>query len=252
MATGAQPQLFRDDGGGNWGCQVAQGRSTRHFPELRDIVKAPSESPLDSRLLQVWADLREFSRIANEVTTTKTTTTKASATRMPISTFSKVGSSVPYRLVHLEFPPASLEELLRLSMLAYAKTLVMRLNGFLTRLDFLANMAKPALQAQLAARLAVRNQTPDDVNQDDQNADQFLLWALFITTVSLCEDNIGDNNNDDDMQKWFRACLIQILTVLPLRTWAEVKAALKRFLWVDLLHDRPARVVFERVQRQLV
>lgn len=242
MATGARPRLFQDNGGG-WGCQVAQGRSARHFPELRGIT-VPPHPPLDPRLLHVWADLREFSRIANEVTTNTTTTT--TATRMPINIFSKVGSSVPYRLVHFQFQPTSPEEVLRLSMLAYAKTLVMRLKGFLTRLDFLANKVKPALQAQLAARLAVRTR---DGNEDEQNADRFVLWALFIVAVSLCEDNIDDDN--DDMQKWFRACLVQILATLPLRTWTDVKATLKKFLWVDLLHDCPARVVFERVQREL-
>ena len=42
-------------------------------------------------------------------------------------------------------------------MLAYAKTLVMRLKGFLSRMDSLASKVKLALQAQLEARkLAVR------------------------------------------------------------------------------------------------
>ena len=45
-------------------------------------------------------------------------------------------------------------------------------------------------------------------------------------TVPLCEDSI--DNDNDDMQTWCRACLVQMLTLLPgLRTWSEVKTALK-------------------------
>jgi hypothetical protein len=261
MATGARPRLFQDNYGEEglgWGCQAAQGRSARHFPELKGIMTTPSGASLDPRLLYVWADLREFSRIANEVTTPPTTTTTRNAitTRIPIGLFSKVGSSIPYRLVQLEFPPASLEEVLRLSMLAYAKTLVMRLKGFLTRLDSLANKVKPAIEAQLLARrLAVRDHREDGNEQEEQNADRILLWALFTVAVSLCEDSIGHNDDDDaddETQNWCRSCLIQILTILPFRTWTEVKATMKQFLWVDLLHDRPARVIFERVRRELV
>jgi len=268
MATGARPRLFRDnygEEGGRWGCEVAQGRSARHFPELKVITTTPSGTPLDPRLLHVWADLREFSRIANGVTTPTTTTTtktKTTATRMPINVFSKVGSSIPYRLVQLEFPPASLEEVLRLSMLAYAKTLVMRLKGFMTRLGFLANKVKPAIQAQLLLAqqgLAGRDSHDDGRNgqEEGQNTGRFLrflLWAVFIVTVSLCEDNIGHDNDDDDddTQNWCKKCLIQILTMLSFRTWAEVKATLSQFLWVDVLHDHPARAIFERAQREML
>ena len=261
MATGARPRLFQEnygEEGRGWGCEAAEGRSARHFPELNGIMTTPSGTLLDPRLLYVWADLREFSRIANQVNTPATTVARnTNATRVPIGLFSKVGSSIPYRLVQLEFPPASLEEVLRLSMLAYAKTLVMRLKGFLTRLDSLANKLRPALEAQLLARrlAAGGDHRDDDGNEqeEEKNADRILLWALFTVTVSLCEDNIGrDNDDDDETQNWCRSCLMQILKILNLRTWTEIKATLKQFLWVDLLHDRPARVVFERVQRELV
>ncbi|KAK4153794.1 hypothetical protein C8A00DRAFT_43359 [Chaetomidium leptoderma] len=84
----------------------------------------------DPRLLNVWADIREFSKLANKSTTVHGTT-------MPREVVSRLATSVPHRLLRLRpegaqafrHRKACLHELLRLCMLAYAKMLLIKLQG---------------------------------------------------------------------------------------------------------------------------
>ncbi|EAQ91790.1 predicted protein [Chaetomium globosum CBS 148.51] len=126
----------------SWSPQIAlgPGRSARQFPEL-DAAVPPHMRP-DPRLLNVWADLREFSRLVNEAA--------AGRTKIPIEVMFRLRTSVPHRLLRLRLEgglgchPGSgvpgegggevprdavfVHELLRLSMMAFAKMLLIKLH----------------------------------------------------------------------------------------------------------------------------
>ncbi|KAH6649230.1 hypothetical protein F5144DRAFT_500195 [Chaetomium tenue] len=118
-----------------------RARLARQFPEL-DAAIPPHMRP-DPRLLNVWADLREFSRLVNEAA--------ACRTKIPIEVVFRLRTSVPHRLLRLrlegglgchlgrgvvgegggEVPRDAVfvHELLRLSMMAFAKMLLIKLHG---------------------------------------------------------------------------------------------------------------------------
>jgi hypothetical protein len=134
--------------------------------------------------------------------------------------FYRLSTSVLYRLLQLQYDQRSPSELLRLGMLAYTKTLIIRLPGLGKRMTFIAGQ----LEAELEPVPSMAEGSP------------FLFWALNISALSIFEDTIRD---------WFRQHFVSTAAALHLHTWSEAKAVLKRFLWVDMLHDQPASLIFQ-------
>ncbi|KAK7433157.1 hypothetical protein QQZ08_000088 [Neonectria magnoliae] len=208
IATGCDLRFVQDDV--SWGPQIARGISVTRLTELSMIQPRP-----DPRLLNIWVDLRVFSNSANEATRT--------GVKMSEAFFSRLNTSVPPRLIGLRFDPTSLSELLRLCMLAFMKSLLVNINGLGPKLTFIANGLKDAILAQ---------QFPPAPEQA-----KFLLWALFVSSISIFENY---------EQEWLRAAMVQTASVLSLRTWAETRMVLKSFLWIDMVYNRPGKLLFEQ------
>jgi len=193
----------------SWSPEIADGPSARFYRELDALQPRP-----DPRLLNVWADLREFSRAANEVV--------KQGTSIQPSLFFLI-TSVLHRLLRLEFDQNSLSEVLRLGMLAYSKTIMIRLQGLGKKMTFLAGQLKAAL---------------DPLPTISPEGYPFVLWVLVISALSIFEDFEPE---------WIRRGLVETTMALGLRTWPEMKAVLKRFLWVDALHDELAKTLFDEL-----
>lgn len=172
----------------------------------------------DLKLLNIWADLREFARAANLATQT--------GRRMSPTFFSQFTGSVPHRLISLRFDPLSCPELLRLCMLAFTKGVLVQVEGLGKFLTYLASGLKDTLVAH--------RQLPGD------EFAKFLLWALFITTLSVYEQF---------NRHWLHEMLMEVVQLLHLRTWTETRAVLKSFLWIDIVFDKPAERLFDELLR---
>ncbi|KAH7161360.1 hypothetical protein EDB81DRAFT_784556 [Dactylonectria macrodidyma] len=194
----------------SWSPQVAQGVLATKLPELSMIDPRP-----DPRLLHIWADLRVFSRAANEASVT--------GVKMSGAFFSRLNTSVPSRLIALRFDPASVPELLRLCMLAYMKSLLIQIDGLGPRMTHLVDGLTTALQAQ---------QIPPAPEQA-----RLLLWTLFIAKLSIFEDSDQD---------WLQEAMVQTVVSLDLRTWQQTRVVLKSFLWVDLVYNQPGKRLFDQ------
>ena len=214
MATGASLQFF-DDVSISWETQLAHGVEIVGLTELIDLFPRP-----DPRLLNIWADLRFFCREANEATKT--------GVKMSAAFFNRMTSTVPRRLFALggEYEETSLSELLRLSMLAFTKSVLVQIKGLGERLTMLANGLRNALQAQ-AAQATARPRDLEKVH----------LWILFISALSIFE-NLQDN-------EWLRDALLQSLSALGLQAWPEIRSILKGLLWIDMLYNKPGKQLFE-------
>ena len=208
MRTGSELRFIRETVA--WGPRIARGKRLDSFPELRIF-----NPRLDPRLFNIWADLKEFSNTANEALATKV--------KIPAALFSPLCTSVPQRLSSLRFDPTSLHELLRLSMLAYIKNILIQLEGIGKKMTVLANGLKVAPLAQ---------QFPPALG----NA-ELLLWALVIACSSIFEDFDQD---------WLRKALVKTCSSLGLQTWTETRVIMKRFLWIDMVHDQRGEQVIER------
>ncbi|KAK0619620.1 hypothetical protein B0T14DRAFT_566449 [Immersiella caudata] len=208
MGTGSKPRFGLGDI--SWSPQFARGPSGRRFCELEALQPRP-----DPRLLNIWADLREFSKAANDVEQKKIP--------MKHGLFYQLSTSTLYRLLRLRFDPKSLSELLRLSLLAYTKTLMIRLPGLGKKMTYLAGQLEIAFLPLPAT---------------GHGGSPLLLWALVISTISVFEDC---------EQEWLQRGISGLMAELELHTWLEVKTVLKRFLWVDGLHDQQGKAIFEKL-----
>ncbi|KAH7151901.1 hypothetical protein B0J13DRAFT_251043 [Dactylonectria estremocensis] len=194
----------------SWNPQIAQGVSVTKLSELSMI-----DPRLDPRLLHIWADILVFSKAANEATKT--------GVKMSEAFFSRLNTSVPSRLIALRFCPTSVSELLRLCMLAFMKSLLLQIDGLGPRMTHLVDSLKTALQAQ---------QMPPAPEQA-----RLLLWALFISKLSVFEDTDQD---------WLNEAMVQTALSLDLRTWPQTRVVLKSFLWVDLVYNQSGKRLFDQ------
>lgn len=207
MAAGSKTRFFGDNF--SWGPQFAQGKAVRVYPELGELG-----ATFDPRLLNIWVDLREFSKTVGHAV--------ENHIKMPAGSFSMLNSSIPYRLLHLQFHPGSLSELLRLSMLAYVKSILIKIPGIGKKMSFLAKGLEGILLAQ-------------EYPPRPQSAG-LLLWALFVATVSIFE---GFDRT------WVPAALLQTISSLGLQTWTETRKVLKSFLWIEIVFDQAGETIFE-------
>lgn len=223
-----QPLRFARDEDICWSPQIAGGRSAAHFPELSAAI-ALHQRP-DPRLLNVWADLREFSRLVNEAT--------ARGTKVPMEIVTRVATSVPHRLLRLKSADAddgnaSLHEMLRVCLLAYAKMLLIKLSGIGKNMTVLAEALKGVLSAW-HCNLQLVAASEDGVG-DTSGAWKLLLWGVFVASVSVFEDYT---------EPWLNRVLVQCLDTLGLRNWTETRDALKELLWIEVVFDKAGERLF--------
>lgn len=208
LATGGKTRFFRDDGATS--PNIAPSNVATGFPELCMISPSP-----DPRLLTIWADIREFSSAANKATET--------GVKMTTSFFIKFVTSAPGRLVNLSLEPGSIDELMRLCMMAYLKSVLIQIEGIGMKMTVLAEDLKAALLAQQ------RVHAP--------KLDELLLWTLFVSAVSVFETSDKD---------WLSAMMMRTVSSLGLQTWGETRAVLKSFLWINMIFDTAGKRFFDR------
>jgi hypothetical protein len=214
MGLGQGLRFFRDTDI-SWSPQIAQGRSATRFPELTSAF--PLQQRPDPRLLNVWADLREFSKLVNDAA--------AAGTKVSAEIAAQLATSVPHRLLRLQIGPDQahvlLYELFRWCMLAYTKMLLIKLPGIGRKMTRLAD----GLRAVLTSAKA------------DPSLSRLRLWGAFVAGVSIF---------DGSDKEWLVDILVQSLSELGLQTWSETKEVLKGFLWIDLVFDGVAERMFHQ------
>ena len=232
-----QPLRFSRDEDISWSPQIATGRPAARFTELSAALALHSRP--DPRLLNVWADLREFSARVND--------TVARGAKVPMDIASRLATSVPHRLLRLRVDEGLvgegaacgglLHELLRLCMLAYAKTLLIKLPGIGRKMVVLVEGLRGSLTAwhcDLRLRAVGGGVSGEDVLE---GARRLLLCAVFVASVAIFEES------DED---WLHDILVQTVMELGLRAWGEARAVLKEFLWIDIVFDRPGERLFRQ------
>lgn len=169
----------------------------------------------EPRLLNTWADVRQFSLAANQATSTDI--------KLPPSLMKQLATSVPWRLTNLEYDlhTESQQELLRLCMLAFVKSMLVSMKGLGRGMKYLVNRMQTALLAQRDA--------------DDESMNKFLFWACFVAQVAIFEDMD---------QLWLLGMLIETSTALDLSTWEQARAVLKTYPWIDVIYDAPSETIF--------
>ncbi|KAL2135127.1 hypothetical protein VTI74DRAFT_9720 [Chaetomium olivicolor] len=178
MALGSDLR-FSQDSDISWSPQIAIDRSASRFPELKLVLRLHQRP--DPRLLNVWADLREFSRLVNDATTR--------GMKVPGELVSQL-ALVPHRLIHLgpegrdPGGNGSLHELLRLCMLAFVKVLLIKIRGVGRQMTFLAQGLRMVFSAWFHCLDLQHDRTHDELPVELVSSQKLLLWGLFVVSVS--------------------------------------------------------------------
>lgn len=169
---------------------------------------------IDLRLRRVWNDVSEFVRAANIATQCKRS--------IDNELYQETMVSIHYRLANLCFDMDSINEPIRLALLAFTSTLFLQWRGIKIRYEYLAqrlNMAMTSLRHNnrgVPVRLA--------------------LWIYIIAAISVL---------DEREKVYLQPALIEVIRELEFGSWDEVRLMLKSILWVDVLHDPLAKEMVE-------
>lgn len=169
---------------------------------------------IDLRLRRVWNDVSEFVRAANIATQCKRS--------IDNELYQETMVSIHYRLANLCFDMDSINEPIRLALLAFASTLFLQWRGIKIRYEYLAqrlNMAMISLRHKnrgVPVRLA--------------------LWIYIIAAISVL---------DERDKVYLQPALVEVVRELKFGSWDEVRLMLKSILWVDVLHDPLAKEMVE-------
>ncbi|KAH7312741.1 hypothetical protein B0I35DRAFT_411419 [Stachybotrys elegans] len=163
---------------------------------------------LDTKLRTVFQDLHSFSSLANHLI-------KQGAKVKP-QVFQEMMLSVQYRLLLLAYTPGGLHEALRVALLTYQVTLFMP-NSIKLPFAVLRGQLHGAIQSLDSSSSMLRN---------------LKLWMLFNGGMGVL----------DRRDPWYRTSTAQLIKG---SSWADVEERLKAIMWVDAVHQGPAKCIFD-------
>ncbi|RSL69076.1 hypothetical protein CEP53_002332 [Fusarium sp. AF-6] len=169
---------------------------------------------LDPRLRLVWDDLKAYSQSANMAA--------HCGLDMDTALYQELMVSIHYRLIRLMFEPATIDETIRLALLAFASSVFLQGGGVWIRHEH--------LYRQLSKSFALTK------DRKDVLPPQVFLW-LYVFCVAF--------DGQEPSHNWLRSGLSELLQVQELKSWTEVRVLLKSVIWVDKLHDAIARELVE-------
>lgn len=161
-------------------------------------------------LARAWETTQTFCALLNYASD--------SERKIPQETYLNSMASVMYRLVHLSFPPGSLDELLRLGLLGFCS------HTFL-QWSFVKVPHRHLSAAFRSCLLSLEDPVPP----------QTLLWILFIGPIAILAD---------DDSGWLVERLAVTSHACGITSWSSFRTTLKRHLWVDFLHDHLGMGIF--------
>ena len=207
MLTDTKPMFFSHDI--SWDPFIAKGQNN-----LQDLL--PNHfAGLDKKLSNIWADLREFTKSANLAFQT--------GKKMDCVLFQEILISIQYRLLYISNNSSHLDTIIHVGMLAFATNVFLQMQGFAMRFE------------KLSARL--QHVTIGLQSFRDGSVLEFTLWLLHFARVT----NVSVKNRDP----WLEFEMSKALEALNLTSWESTRDTLKKYLWIDVLHDKGGKKAFE-------
>jgi len=139
--------------------------------------------------------------------------------------------SIHYRLLSLHYDMGSVDETIRLAMLAFASTIFLQWRGVKTPYKYLAENLKRSLillgHENLVGSLS------------------FTLWLYLISAISVF---------DDHDQSFYQPILLKLIQdwmgEVEKNPWeTEMVTTYKSVLWLDAVHDLPAKQIVDATLR---
>ena len=160
----------------------------------------------------IWRVMRKFSSTINQAASTKTKITK--------DMLLDAMASVMYRLLHAKFRPGSLDEAVRVGLLAFGSSVFLqwkqtKLPDVLFPLEYKACM----LQSQLL-----------------DASPQLWLWLLMMGAMAA----MGKADH-----RWVYPLMRVNIEACGIESWTEAREMMKSLLWIGLVQDHVGQEIFE-------
>jgi hypothetical protein len=151
-----------------------------------------------------------------------------SGLKIPQQLFLDVMASTLYRLVGMKFPIDSLHEAVRLGLSAFCSHVFIQWsNARLPHCHF------PSVYRQCVTEHLV-------LSRPDMASFFLLPWLLMVGAMAVFPEG------DAWLQPWLRRATGTSDPVAVI-SWVEVRATMKRLLWVDFVHDRCGGAIYRSV-----
>ncbi|GKZ23686.1 hypothetical protein AbraIFM66951_004562 [Aspergillus brasiliensis] len=194
-----------------------------------DQINNPSlpQFHLDPALLAAFHVLQNFCSLIN------TSIAETPQRRLYPDIIPSTLSSVMYPLLQMPFPMHSNNEAFRLGLLTFCHHAFLQWQDKTLPFVFFPASYQPCLLS-----LMEQCQHHQDVDDDDDSS-ALILWLLVVGILAL-----PPLPSFRDTDFWLKGCLREWLVRLEIRTWEEMREIMKRFLWMDLMHDLAGEGVF--------
>ncbi|RDW57465.1 hypothetical protein BP6252_13803 [Coleophoma cylindrospora] len=221
LLLGHRPRLLQE--GISWDCFIAdRGRVRCSHPPHDANLHAFAETAIDVKLHNALQDLHAFSCISNLA---YQTTRKLSP-----EVYNEMMISILYRLTNLSFGRNHLAEAIRIGLLAFSSTI------FIER-HFMGQPSQHLLNLYTDALFKLRNSTNVDLPIP------MVLWlTMFSHLVVHTELSAAD---------WRSVWLDEAVLRGKINTWPQACEILRSVAWVDFVHSRSGKPIFEVAMSRL-
>ena len=175
---------------------------------------------LDPGLKAAWLAMRSFSSLVNLGTQTQ----RRISAKIILDTM----TSVMYRLLDMEYPTGSIEEAVRLGLLAFSYHVFLQWRDIKLPNDHLTDALKNSIHLLRQTGLAYH---------------QFMLWMLMVAAISVF---------GVDEESWLKEILVEYVTRFRAKTWKDLESILKQYLWIPLLDDRQGQYIYKTLTLEKV
>lgn len=133
-------------------------------------------------------------------------------------------TSIVYPLLGMQFQAGSIDEAIRLTLLAFLSSVFLPWRQL--------GLSYPHLSSQLKACLL-------QLDPQEASPAQF-IWLLIVAAVSVLDFRDGP---------WLQPLLFVSINRCDIQSWSAMRKLLRSFLWINLVHDRPGRSIFDSTIR---
>lgn len=183
--------------------------------EERETEAATKPVHLTSNdLAEAWGFLKRFCSTINSATVHNR--------QLPKETLLNAMASVMYRLVRMNtFDSTSLDEAVRLGLLVFSSHIFLNWQDVRPKHTYLPDTYRSCLL---------------NLKQPSRLPPQTLVWLLMVGSLSVFAPA-----DDAWLVPWLRGNI----DLCEAQDWNGMHEQLKQFPWIDTLHDKPGRAIFD-------
>lgn len=177
-------------------------------PEFRvrqaALISSQGLGITDVELAKAWDTVQAFCSLVNYAA--------ESERKIPQQLFLDTMASAMYRLIKMKFPIDSLHEAVRLGLSAFCSHIFLQWSNYRLPHHHLPTMYKLCLAEHLGFDMA---------------SSPLMPWCLMVGAMAVFP------RGDTWLEPWLRWA-----TGLPdSGSWGEVRASMRKYLWIDFVHD---------------